>query len=202
MPRLLLLLTVLVVPGCSDRRDRLEPMPPEHSGANLPRQPVRPGDDRTDGRGHPDRLRAGFGRAARGDAEVRLEQTITTGGRISVNVEVRTRGKGPLVLGNWTESGRATLRDETGRVYPMVPPWPERLRADREWEAKEPNPRWRFGTGPVTADCYRITFLEFEGVPPAHHLDLDLDGGPVGWTDPILFRIPADMPTELFPGTP
>jgi hypothetical protein len=200
MPRPILLVIALVPAGCSDRHSRMEPPPPEDSGAGRPGLYVRDGNDRTDGRGHPDRLPAGLKRAVRGDVEVRLEQTITTGGRILVNVEVRNRGKDrPLALGDWTAPGRAAMRDDAGKAYPAVPPSPERDRANREWEAAQKNPAWRYGAGPVTADYCRVTNLEFEGNVPPRYLDLDLDGGPVGFADPILFRIPAEMFRELLP---
>jgi hypothetical protein len=201
MPRLLPFVTASLLLGCSDRHSRMVPPPPEHSGADHPGLYVRGVADRAEGRGHPDRLPAGLRRVVRGDTEVWVEQSHTAGGRILLNVAVRNRNKErPLALGDWNEPGRVTLRDEAGTAYRLLPATAERVRANREWEANEPNPGWRYGAGPVVAGCYRITLLEFEGNPPGLHLDLDLDGGPVGFAEPVLFRIHNEMLTDLFPG--
>jgi hypothetical protein len=60
-----------------------------------------------------------------------------------------------------------------------------------------------YGAGPVTHDRSRVATLEFDpAAAGAGHLDLDLAGAPVGFADPILFRIPRAMLTSGAPAGP
>jgi hypothetical protein len=191
MSRLVFLLVILLVVSCE--KPRAPGPPPQDSEADLPRSPIIPGPAKTPAHGHPDRLSANMCRAVRGDVEVWVDYT-SVGERLHVQLTVKNLNKEkPLAFANWNEPGQVTLKDDSGKEYPLVPLSAERERAIRAWEAEQPDLAQTFGAGPVTHDRVRVTFLEFDRPVDAQYLDLDLAGAPVGFADPILFRIPEHM---------
>ena len=208
MLRSALLLVGLLVIGCGKKnRDAEAPAappgprvvapPPQDSGADNAPGAMRPGEENGEGRGYPNRLLAKFWRAVRDDVVVSAEPFGSTDGeRFMVMVWVKNRNKSkPLQFANWTQPGQVTLKDQTGKRYPLVP-IPENLEQVMR-KSKAPEPNSAYGSGPVTTDLKRFGLLEFDRAAlTAEYLDLDLDGAPVGFADPILFRIPKDMMTQ------
>jgi hypothetical protein len=200
MSRLGFLLVMLLVVGCE--KPQVPGPPPEDSEADQPRSPIIPGPQKIPGHGHPDRLAANLYRAVRGDVEVWVNST-SVGARLHVQLTVRNLNrKKPLAFANWDRPDEVTLKDESGKAYPLIPLSAERERAIRVWEAEHPDPTHAFGAGPVTHDRARVTFLEFDTPANAQYLDLDLAGAPVGFADPIRFRIPEHMITAEGAGVP
>jgi hypothetical protein len=103
------------------------------------------------------------------------------GGRLYAVVTVGTKGE-LVPFADWTRPEQVTLRDLKGRSSSLLPlRWPE-----ERGKVDGVMPEWEYGAGKVTPDCVRYTILEFDGaVPTTGDLELDLDGGPVGWVDPI-----------------
>ncbi len=198
-----LLLVALLAVGCGQSQEVIPP-PPQDSGADLRRPPIRPGAERTVGRGHPDRLAADLYRVVRGDVEVWIDSIVTGDGQLTVHLTVRNRNKEtPLAFANWAEPGQVTLKRDDGKAYPLIPIPADRERAIREWEAKQPKLEYASGAGPVAHDRPRVTSLEFsQAAADGQYIDLDLAGSPVGFTDPILFRIPTHMVTQMMIGVP
>ncbi len=195
MSRAGLLLGALLAVGCGSNQVQLIPPPPEDSGADLRGPPIYPGEEKLSGRGHPDRLPAGLHRATRGDVAVWIDSATASGDQLIVSITIRNRNKEkPVAFTNWTKPEQATLKDDSGKAYPLLPLSLERERTIREWEAKQPKLEQMFGAGPVTHDHMRTAMLEFDrGNGGTEYLDLDLDGEPVGFAEPIYFRIPRNM---------
>lgn len=198
MYRACLLASALLVLGCAKKeKDAPAPAPADPAPQYKAPPPQDSGADRDPGaprigRGFPARLTATFESAARDAVLVRVGPAGTFDGeRLAVLVRVETMGKDkPLQFAGWTRPAQVTLKDDAGRAYPLLPLPPDRERALREAGEKKPP---AYGAGAVTLDRPRYVMLEFDGAAlKAGHLDLDLDGGPVGFTDPILFRIPGD----------
>ena len=192
MSRALVVLVALLTVGCGTRPND-PPLPPQDSAAG--RSVIPSGEGRDAWPGHPDRRSAGLWRVVRGGAEVQVSYFTCFNGRCSVQLMVKTRNTDQLLaFANWTRPDQATLKDAAGRSYSLCPP----SRAVQDWEQGAPDPRYGRGPGPVTHDRARLTYLEFdEPARESEYLDLDLDGGPIGTTDPILFRIPREMAATL-----
>jgi hypothetical protein len=194
--RAFLLASALLVLGCgkkekdapatADPVPQYKAPPPQDSGAD--RDPSAP----RQGRGFPARLTATFEWARRDGVMVRVGPAGTFDGeRLTVLVTVEYMGKDkPLQFANWTRPAQVTLKDDKGRTYPLLPLSAEKEKALRDAGEKRPP---AYGSGVVTPNRPRYAMLEFDQAAlKVGHLDLDLDGGPVGFTDPILFRIPGN----------
>ncbi len=203
MSRPVLLLIALLGAGCEERPGP-PPPPPQDSGANRPPVAIVPPEERTEGRGYPDRVSAGLGRVVRGDVEVCVDHAGHAGSQCIIQISVRNRSKDkPLAFTNWTKPGHATLKDDEGRAYPLIPISAERERLLREWEQGRPDPGFGTGTGSVTRERPRVASLWFDPAALSGlYLDLDLEGAPVGFTDPIRFRISGEMMVTIAPGSP
>jgi hypothetical protein len=190
-----LLTLSLLATGCGpDPNDQPfgRPAPaPQDSGMDRP--VVKGVDSREVGHGFPDRLHAGLARAARGEVEVWVE-SASGGGRLIVSVFVRTRGGKAVPFDGWADPAAVTIRDPDGRTSPLIPWTAAQKQADREWEVGHPEHGFGMGAGAVTRDRPRLTAFQFDvAAPGVEHFDLDLGGAAVGFTDPILFRIPGRM---------
>lgn len=200
MSRLGFVLVTALAIGCV--KPRAPGPPPQDSEADLPRSPIISGPQKTPGTGHPDRLPADMCRAVRGNVEVWID-SVTVGERLQIHLTIRNRSKDqPLAFANWDKSEQVSLKDDGGKSYPLLPLTAEQERTIREWEAEHPDPTYAFGRGPVTHDRVRVTNLTFPPAAISQSLDLDLDGAPVGFADPILFHIPAHMVTAEMFGRP
>lgn len=191
-PIIAVLAALSVAAGCGpnpDERSTGVPAPaPEDSGADRPVVAVVAPDKRTDGPGFPDRLSAGLNRAVRGDTEVRVD-SADVGERVVVYVSVRTRGDKPLIFTDWTAEKAATMTNPEGKSFPLLPPTAEGAKTPRGGAAGLEK-----GAGEVTRAKPRVSVLQFEQkAVTGEHVDLDLDGAAVGFTDPIRFRIPRQM---------
>lgn len=193
MLRAAIVLTVALTAGCEEKIHHPAP-PPEDSGADrLSHAPAPP----STGRGYPDRLTADRAYAVRDEIEVRVTAAGVAGDQFMISITVTNRKPGaPLAFADWTRPGQVTLRDHENITYTLIPPSAQREKAIRDWEREHPELEYRAGAGPVTPDRARVTGLEFDPAAMAtEYLDLDLDGGPVGWADPIRFRVPRRMMT-------
>jgi hypothetical protein len=168
---------------------------PEDSGADRPAAVALPVEQRGEGRGHPDRLEAGMWRVVRDGVEVHVNYATAFGDRLVISLTVLNRNETALAFADWAGSDEVTLRGADGKAYPLRPIPADRLRSIREWEARQPDPVFLYGAGPVTRERGRVATLEFDpaAAGAGEFLDLDLAGGPVGFADPILFRIPTGM---------
>lgn len=197
MPRRHLIPAVLIafsVAGCGpnhDERSTGKPaVAPEDSGADRQVAAVVAPDKRTEGPGFPDRLSAGLNRAVRGDTEVRVD-SADVGEHLIVYVSVRTRGDKPLAFTDWTDGKAATITNPEGKSFSLLPPTAEGAKPLRGGRG---GPALEKGAGEVTRTKARVSVLEFEQkAVTGEHVDLDLDGAAVGFTDPIRFRIPRQM---------
>jgi hypothetical protein len=196
MSRLGPLLIALLTVGCG-KNPVVIPPPPEDSTAGLGLEDVRPEAQRTEGRGYPERLSAGRWRVVRDDVEVRVNFAGTYN-RFVISLTVLNRSKEKsLLFADWSEPNQVTLRGDDGKTYPLLPTPAGRAQNLREGGAGEPDPGYAYGAGPVVHNRGRVATLEFDpAAAGAAHLDLDLAGAPVGFADPILFRIPRAMLTE------
>ncbi len=170
------------------------PAPPPEGGAERPKE----SDQRAasvDGPGYPDRLPAPVAKAIRGDLEIRVEGAGRYEGDdfvVAVSVKARTPGV-PLAFTSWGDTGKVTLTDGK-RTYARRPLLPLQDDALRDRTEKRADVKAAYGTGPVTHDRARVTFVAFDPAAfGAGHLDLDLDGGSIGDITPILFRIPKEV---------
>lgn len=193
------LIALAVAAGCGPRPDPqpAQAPPPENSGADHPNRTVDvvSPDKREEGRGYPDRLPAGLARAVRGDTEVRVE-SVAVGNQLTVTVSVRTRGEKTVAFADWTDAKSATVVSPDGKTYPLIPPTAEQAKAEREGGAGRPKVKAEMGAGEVTQAKPRVTVLRFDvKAVTGEHVDLDLDGAAVGFTDPIRFRLPPGMLT-------
>lgn len=193
------LIALSVVVGCgpdpNQQPAQVVAPPPEDSGADrLPPVVVAP-DKREEGHGYPDRLHAGHARVVRGDTEVRVDST-TVGDQLIVSVSVRTRGEKPLAFADWTDPKAASAINTDGQALPLIPLTAEQVKDQREKGAGRSKAGVEVGAGEVTRTRPRISVLQFDVKAVAgEHVDLDLDGAAVGFTDPIRFRIPQRMLT-------
>ncbi|MBN9518537.1 hypothetical protein J0H58_08465 [bacterium] len=202
--RLSLVLSAALVAGC--RKPPPQPAdppapaptpapPPAHSGADRPTEAGKSAGN-VDGPGYPDRLPAPAAKAVRGDLEIWVEGAGRYGGDdfvVAVSVKARTPGV-PLAFTSWGDTGKVTLTDGAGRTYARRPLLPLQDDALRDWTEKRTDTKAAYGTGPVTHDRARLTFVAFDPAAfGAGHLDLDLDGGSIGDITPILFRIPKEV---------
>ncbi|MDY3554322.1 TIGR03067 domain-containing protein [Gemmata sp. JC717] len=192
---LLLVLTLLVV-GCGQKpKSNPPPPPPQDSGADMAPGAMRKGEEKGEGRGHPHRLMAGTWRAVRDHVTVSVEampKLDDDDDFFMVAVYVQNRSPNAAVqFTNWKDPGQVTLKDATGKRYPLVPISALVEKSLRETKTESAP---AYGAGPVLPDQARMTFLKFDrAVQSAEYLDLDLDGAPVGFQEPILFRIPKEV---------
>ncbi len=191
------LIALAVAAGCGptpdERSTGVPAVAPENSGADRPVAAVVAPDKRTDGPGFPDRLSAGLNRAVRGDVEVRVD-SADVGERVVVYVSVRTRGDKPVTFTDWTDAKAATMTNPEGKAFPLLPPTTDEAKTPRAGGPGRPAANLENGAGEVTRAKPRVTVLRFEQkAVTGEHVDLDLDGAAVGFTDPIRFRIPRQM---------
>ncbi len=205
MLRSIVLLVALGALGCGKKpkdtgpapRPPVQPPPPQDSGADKAPGSIRLGEENGEGRGYPNRLLAQWWRVVRDDVTVSvLASDSADPAHLSLMVVVRNRNKDkPLQLTGWSKPQQITLKDEKGKRYPLIPIPDDIEQAMRK--ADVPKDGAAYGPGPVTPELKRFILLKFDrSTLAAEYLDLDLDGAPVGFADPILFRVSREMMTQ------